>query len=157
MPQYSNNSNRQIGKNFLKIPIGDTAFKSIYYYEDSDLTLIESEPFYNPIKFKEIINFNDTTTYIVELPYEFLEEGHLVVYTKCNNTTKFDIIEMGFNNINNLPSLPLTNSEFEMPIFNRIKRLFFKINEISNGQICVMIVDKYIPSKSMLNIPSNPE
>lgn len=156
MPKYSNQTNRWIGKNYLKVPIGATNFESIYYYDDADLSLIEEAPYYNPVKFKHIIDFTNMENFTVEFPFDILEEGHLVVYTKCDNQSKFNSIEMFFNDTNNLPSLPLTNTEFEMPIFNRIKRLHFNITQTCKGQICVMIVDRYIPSKLTISAPTSP-
>jgi hypothetical protein len=124
MPRYTNTTNRYVGKEFLKIPPKTKDFKSIFYYIDDDIDIfVDDPPFYNPVKFQKIIDYDgDTTTYI-DLPYEILGDFHLVIYTKCNKTNVFDAINVIFNNINNLPALPLTNSEFELQMHNRIKRL----------------------------------
>ena len=69
MPIYKNEQNRYVGKQFLKIPPHTLSYESIYYYQDDDINgLIEGSPFYNPVKFKQIINYSGDSTTDIEIP-----------------------------------------------------------------------------------------
>lgn len=157
MPIYLKEPNiRQTGKDLLKIPIDATSFESIYYYENNNITLIDSPPYYNPVLFKEIIDFTGNELFNIEIPYNLMENTHLIINTKCNDKTHFNAIEVFFNSVDNFPSLPVTNAELEFQIYNRIKRLFFLTKPLINGQICVMITDKYVPSTHTISKHTQP-
>ncbi len=67
MPKYTNLSNRFVGKKHLKIPINAVDFETVYYYQDTDIITMKDEaPFYNPVKFKQIINFDGDSTTDIE-------------------------------------------------------------------------------------------
>lgn len=158
MPKYVNSSNRFVGKGFLKIPIGATDFYSEYYYQDDDIvSMVDVAPQYNPVKFRHTTDFTSDTTVNLEFPYNILsDDNHLVIYTKCNLINVFDAIEITFNDPTNLPAMPLTNSQFEIQIHNRIKRLQIITKYGSMGQIVVMVVDRFVPSQTTTNYPPHP-
>ncbi len=149
MPLYTNASSRFIGKKYLQIPPDTADFRSIYYYTDTNLTMVDGQPYYNPILFKELIKFNGNSQYIIEFPQHILESSHLYIHTQCSSTS-YDSIEVVFNDPTNLPSMPLTNSDFSVANHNRIKKLIVTTKSDCMGEILIMLVDKFIPANMVL-------
>jgi hypothetical protein len=156
MPKYDNHSKGFKGGEFLKVPPDSTGHEGIYFYpSNADLTMYDVPPYYNPVKLKDVHVFSGETEHMVDIPMNLLDgDKHLVIYTQCSVNT-YNAIEIMFNSENNLPSLPLTNSEFALNNYNRIKRIYIKTNE-GDGEVLVMIVDKYVPSITSLGEPSSP-
>jgi hypothetical protein len=148
MPKYSNSTNKYQGGEFLHIPPDTTSFDSIYYFDDDgqNFGLIDSGPYYNPIKFKQLITFTGVSDTTVEFPFDLMgADCNLIIQTQCSKSI-YDLIEIYFNSKDNLPSLPATNSEFFLQIHNRIKRVIVTSQADCVGSILVMIADKYIPA-----------
>jgi hypothetical protein len=148
MPKYTNSTNKYVGGEFLHIPPDTTGFESIYYFSDEgkDFSREDGAPFYNPIKFKQLITFTGISDTTIEFPLDLMgEDCNLIIQTQCSKSI-YDLIEIYFNSKDNLPSLPATNSEFFLQIHNRIKRIIVTTAADCVGSVMVLIADKYIPA-----------
>ncbi len=156
MPIYNNlNVEKSNGLQFLQLKPDETSCASIYFYEDLDMVeFFDTEPFYNPIKFKQLIPFTaavgETKQYMVTIPYEYIgKNDYVMVHTQCTSTV-YNSVELFFNSMTNLPSLPLTNSNFILDNCHRVRRLHFQITGENSGTINVLIGDKYLVGQSMM-------
>ena len=146
MPIYNNKTPASQGNEYIKIPPKTINFKSIYFYDIPHVTRIDSKPFYNPVLFKKIINYNNINNYEINLNNNLIgQDTFLFIQVNSKNSKSITDVELIFNNIDNLPSLPIANSIFSINNNHRINKIF--INTINSaGEIIIMITDKFIPS-----------
>jgi len=156
MPIYNNlNAIYSNGIQFLQLKPDETACPSVYFYENIPLLeFVDTEPYYNPVKFKQLISFvaviGETKQYMVTIPYEYIgKNDYIIINTQCTSTA-YNSIELFFNSITNLPSLPITNSTFVIDNCHRIKRLHFQITGEASGVINVLVGDKYLVGQTTM-------
>lgn len=146
MPIYNNNTPASQGNEYLKIPPHTNNFKSIYFYNINHVSRVDSEPYYNPVLYKNIISFASVNNYEIELTDNLIGQNtFLFIQVNSKNSKSLTDVEIIFNDVNNLPSLPISNSVFTINNNHRIKRIFISTKNCA-GEIIILITDKFIPS-----------
>lgn len=156
MPIYNNPTPATQGNEFLKIPPYSSTFKSIYFYNINGIERTDIEPYYNPILYKNIFTFSENSTYGFEFDDNIIGlNSHIFIQVILDSANSLNSVELFFNNINNLPSLPIANSNFIINNNHRIKRLFLKTKNCT-GEIIILVTDKFVPSAPIINYDNRP-
>jgi len=146
MPKYNNNTPASQGNEYLKVPPHTKDFESIYFYNINHVNISDEPPYYNPILYKDIINFSSINNFQVNLTDNMIGQNtFLFIQVNSKNSTSLTDVEIIFNDINNLPSLPISNSVFTINNNHRIKKIFINTKNC-NGEIIILVTDKFIPS-----------
>lgn len=151
MPKYTNNTIKHMGNEFLSIPPRAVDFPSIYFLNIENVDSTDCEPYYNPVLFKNIVNFSGGEDIEVIIPDHALGQNAFIYIQAIASNILMTDINIIFNDINNLPSLPIGNSVFSMNNKNRIKRLYVSIESGKTGQLVILITDKYVVSEATLD------
>jgi hypothetical protein len=156
MPIYNNTTPAAQGNEYLKIPPHTEDFKSIYFYNIKNIDMIDTDPYYNPVLYKNIINFSSINNYQIELTDNMIgQHQFLFIQVNSKKSNSLTDVEIIFNDINNLPSLPISNSVFSINNNHRIKRIFINTKNCS-GEIIILVTDKFIPSFSAMSYDYKP-
>jgi hypothetical protein len=151
MPKYNNHLNKNNGNEFLKVPPKAKDHESIFFYNNIEhLDFIDSEPYYNPVLFKEYRIFTGGETFTFEFPFEIIGQNSFLFIRTNTDSKSLASINLYFNNINNLPSLPLKNNTFYINNNHRIKRIIFVIDANCTGDLLVMMTDKFVPTTATI-------
>jgi len=151
MPKYTNYLNKNNGNEFLKVPPKATNHESIFFYNNiNDLDFVDTEPYYNPVLFKQYRIFTGGETFTFSFPFEIIGQDSFLFIKTNTDSKSLTPINLYFNDINNLPSLPLKNNTFYINNNHRIKRITFVIDSNCTGDLLVMMTDKFIPTSNTI-------
>lgn len=156
MPKYSNSINMWGGNDHLKIPPNATDVPSIFFYNIENLTITDTEPYYNPILFREDFIFTGGETFMVDLPENAIGQNAFIYIQTISNIESMASIDVTFNSLSNLPALPLGNTTFNINNNNRIKRIYFKVVPDCSGEIIIIVTDKFIISDASMHYDYKP-
>jgi hypothetical protein len=151
MPKYTNNTIKHQGMESLRVPPQAVDFPSIYFINDANLDTTDCEPYYNPVLFKQIVNFSGGEEVEIILPDITMGLNAFIYIQAISSNLLMTDINVFFNSLTNTPSLPIGNSLFNMNNNNRIKRLYINIAAGKTGQLIVLVTDKYVVSEATLD------
>lgn len=157
MPTYTNNTNVYLGNDHLKVPPNTVNMPSIFFYNIDHITTNDTEPYYNPILFKNFFQFSGGESHTIELDDNIIKQDDFIFIQVISNTDSLNAIEICFNKIDNLPSLPLNNSSFHVNNNNRIKRIYYTIKPDCQGEILTLVTDKFTIADAIMRYDYKPQ
>jgi len=156
MPLYTNKTNIHAGNEFLKLQPRAKNVPSIFFYYEDSFDTTDTEPYYNPVLYKDIFYFTGGETHEITLPNSAIGQNCFLYIQTISSNPSMASIEVAFNSLTNLPSLPIGNSNFNINNNNRIKRIYFTMAADCQGEIIVIVTDKFIISEATMHYDYKP-